>query len=203
MAGDWIKMRHDLQDDPAVISIAAELQIEEFSVIGRLHKWWSWLDRQSETGDAVSVTEKWIDRYVDAKGFAKCLVAAGWLAGKDGEFSIPNFDRHNGKPAKKRALTALRMQKQRDAERDAKRDAESDARGVTRGEYRYIPPKSPKGGLKADKSARKTPPPLTAPQSAFVAFAKSIGIEPRVGESDPDFRQRVIREAESHNREAA
>ena len=33
MAGDWIKMRVDLGDDPAVIQIAASLDISEDEVV--------------------------------------------------------------------------------------------------------------------------------------------------------------------------
>lgn len=203
MAGDWIKMRHDLQDDPAVIAMAATLELDEYAVIGRLHKWWSWLDRQSETGNAVSVTEKWIDRYVGVSGFAQALLSTGWLAGRDGQYDVPNFDRHNGKSAKKRALTAQRVKRLRNADGNADRNAAS----VTREEKRRdIPPKSPSGGLSGDKSPSKParqPPPLNAPQHAFVAYAKSIGIEARVGELDDDFRQRVIRTVAESQRVAA
>lgn len=113
MAGDWIKMRTDLAEDPSVISMAVRLNVNEFCVVGRLHAFWSWLDRQSRDGHATGVTHSWLDRYVQCPGFAEAMVAAGWLTiGNDG-MSIPNFERHNGETAKTRALTTNRKRRSR------------------------------------------------------------------------------------------
>jgi hypothetical protein len=106
-------MRTDLADDPAVIGIAAALDIHEDLVVGKLHRFWSWADAQLRDGNAPSVTEKWIDRYVDLPGFAHAMQNAGWLTVAEGGISIPNFDRHNGKAAKNRALTANRVRNAR------------------------------------------------------------------------------------------
>ena len=46
MAGDWIKMRVDLNEDPAVVGMAIALDTDEHSVVGRLHKLWSWADNR-------------------------------------------------------------------------------------------------------------------------------------------------------------
>ena len=62
MAGDWIPLRADVHEDPAVIAIAAALGMEEYAVVGRLHKLWSWANRQLADGNAACVTDSWIDR---------------------------------------------------------------------------------------------------------------------------------------------
>lgn len=113
MAGDWIKMRNDLAEDPAVIAIAGALDVEEDLVVGKLHRLWSWADRQSRDGHADSVTEKWIDRYVQRDGFARAMLKAGWLSITETGISFPNFDRHNGKSAKTRALATDRQRNAR------------------------------------------------------------------------------------------
>lgn len=113
MAGDWIKMRNDLAEDPAVIGMAAQLGVDEFSVIGRLHVLWAWADRQSRDGHAHGVTTSWIDRKVQRDGFADAMVTVGWLLITDDGISIPNFANHNGESAKTRALGTVRKQKQR------------------------------------------------------------------------------------------
>jgi hypothetical protein len=113
LAGDWIKMRADLAEDPAVIAMAARLGIDEFAVVGRLHAFWSWLDRQSRDGHALGVTHSWLDRHVHCDGFASSLVAVGWLVIDGAGLSIPHFDRHNGETAKARALTRNRKRRQR------------------------------------------------------------------------------------------
>src|ERR1044071_7296978 len=113
MAGDWIKMRDDLAEDPAVIAIAAKTGLDEFGVVGRLQNLWAWADRQSRDGHAAGVTETWVDVRLRCDGFARAMVEVGWLTvGKRG-IDIPNFDRHNGESAKKRALGTSRKAKQR------------------------------------------------------------------------------------------
>lgn len=113
MAGDWIKMRCDLAEDPAVIAMAARLNIEDDAVVGKLHRLWSWADRQSRDGHAAGVTTFWIDRYVHCDGFASAMECVAWLVLDQGGVIFPNFDRHNGKPAKQRALGTVRQQNRR------------------------------------------------------------------------------------------
>lgn len=136
MAGDWIKMRTALADDPAVICMADRLSLDEFSVVGRLHHLWSWADKQSRDGHASGVTGKWIDRYVQCDGFAQALVSVGWLVLGDDGIEFPNFDRHNGETAKARGLAANRKQKQRSGVTPPKEQMSRDQRdnGVTREE---------------------------------------------------------------------
>lgn len=113
MAGDWIKMRSDLAEDPAVIAVAAALDTDEFAIVGRLHHLWSWFDSQSRDGHAAGVTRGWIDRKTQQPGFAAALESVGWLVVDDAGASVPNFDRHNGKTAKARALSTIRKQSSR------------------------------------------------------------------------------------------
>lgn len=113
MAGDWIKMRTALADDPAVIAMADRLGVDEFSVVGRLHHLWSWADSQSRDGHAVGVTVRWLNRYVQCDGFAEALAHVGWLTIDDQGIRFPNFDRHNGESAKARGLAKNRKERQR------------------------------------------------------------------------------------------
>lgn len=103
MAGDWIKMRTDLYDDPAVIGMAASLKTNEFDIVGRLHLLWSWADKHTAYGFVPHITEKWIDKYVEKSGFASQMICVGWLVSDDKGVTFPHFDRHNGKSAKSRA----------------------------------------------------------------------------------------------------
>jgi hypothetical protein len=114
MAGDWIKMRCDLTEDPAVISLSQKLQVGEYAIVGALHKLWSWANKHTSDGNAAGVTELWIDRYIGIARFAQNLVDVGWLALTDAGVQIPNFDRHNSKSAKARAVTAKRVEKIRE-----------------------------------------------------------------------------------------
>jgi hypothetical protein len=113
MAGDWIKMRIDLQDDPAVFVICESTALDEFQVIGRLHKLWSWADKHTANGVTPGVNPKWVDRYVNQPGFAEAMILAGWLS-FDGEvLSFPGFEIHNGKSAKSRCHATIRQRESR------------------------------------------------------------------------------------------
>jgi len=109
MAGDWIKMRVDLADDPAVIKMSNLLQCDEDTVVGKLHRLWSWADRHTIDGITDGVNEAWIDRYVSMKGFAASMVVVQWLIVTDDTIELPNFDRHNGSTAKKREENTIRQ----------------------------------------------------------------------------------------------
>lgn len=106
MANDWIKMRMNLADDPAVIGIAARLKLDRFAVVGRLHTLWSWADEHSADGFLPHITAEVIDAKVDKRGFAAVMAAPGvaWLIISADGVTFPKFDRHNGASAKKRAL---------------------------------------------------------------------------------------------------
>lgn len=108
MAGDWIKMRTNLHEDPAVIALAEILKIEEDEVIGKLHRFWSWADQHLTTGNAPGVTKTWVDRYLRCNGFAQALQLVGWLEDSAGGINLLKFDKHMAQGAKTRALTARR-----------------------------------------------------------------------------------------------
>lgn len=113
MAGDWIKMRTNLDTDPRVIQIAFRLDIPELQVVGCLWKLWAWADAHTLDGNAVSVTDVTLDRFTCVTGFAQALREVGWLEGENGALSFPRFAEHNGKTAKKRATTRDRVNRSR------------------------------------------------------------------------------------------
>ena len=115
MAGDWIKVEHTTPDKPEVVKLAGILGIDQDAVVGKLLRLWIWADQQSVSGNAITVTNSFIDRLVFCPGFAAGLVKVGWLNGREGLLSIPNFDRHNGQSAKNRANTNRRVANSRKA----------------------------------------------------------------------------------------
>ena len=115
MAGDWIKMRTNLDTDPRVIEIATRLGINELHVVGMLWKLWSWADAHTLDGNAIRVTDVTLDRFTLVTGFAEALRKVGWLEGRDGLLTFPRFAEHNGQTAKNRAETKERVAKHRNA----------------------------------------------------------------------------------------
>lgn len=114
MAGDWIKMRHALTYDPAVVEIARVCKLDEFGVVGRLHAVWSWLDQHSENGTDVRISSAFLDRLTACPGFAEAMRTVSWISGRDGALTFPDYTTHNGETAKHRASEAKRKAEQRE-----------------------------------------------------------------------------------------
>lgn len=109
MAGDWIKMRHNLSGDPAVLQLADILHATDIDlIIGKLHRFWSWASENTTDGRLPEVLDRRIDHVVNQQGFAEAMCKVGWLLrGKNG-LKIPKFDRHMSSSAKGRAGDATR-----------------------------------------------------------------------------------------------
>lgn len=123
----WIKLDTSIHTKPEVIQMASMLNLSEFDIVGRLTYLWAWADTHSINGNALGVTETFIDRYLGVSGFAIAMQKVGWLININNTLSIPNFDRHNGKTAKERALTSKRV----DAHRNRKGQICNDASVTT------------------------------------------------------------------------
>jgi hypothetical protein len=93
--------------------MAGRLDLHEDTIVGKLHCLWSWADRHTTDGHAAGVGLNWVDRLVNCAGFAEALVAVGWLVVELHGIEFPNFDRHNGETAKRRAVKTRQKQMSR------------------------------------------------------------------------------------------
>lgn len=109
MAELWIKIEKSTPDKAEVFEIAALLNIDPDEVVGKLVRVWCWVDSNSSNGHIKSVTSVLLDRVTNCVGFSDALKTVGWLE----DNLIPNFDRHLGESAKKRAKDAERKRKSR------------------------------------------------------------------------------------------
>lgn len=109
MSVGWIKVDCNLHDKPEVLELSAILGMPVAHVVGCLVRIWTWFDQHTEDGNAHGVTYMTLDRYAEHAGFAEAMALVGWLGCSGRVLSLPNFDRHNGKSAKKRAVTAERV----------------------------------------------------------------------------------------------
>ena len=129
MAGDWIKIEHATPDKPEVYAMAEMLGIDPDHVVGALLRIWIWADQQLRDCNARGVTKTALDRNAHVTGFGDALIAVGWVEEVDGGLIFVNFDRHNGKTAKTRALNNRRVSEHRKKETQKKRHG--NAAGVT------------------------------------------------------------------------
>jgi hypothetical protein len=181
MAGDWIKVEHATPDKLEVVQMSSILRIDQDAVAGKLVRVWSWADENSVDGAALTVTEAFIDKVARRKGFAAAMREAGWLRGKNGALELPNFQRHNGKSAKKRAVDMERKRRERE---ESPPERDSGPNPVLDPSTKDPPGSVTKSGQKTDKSVTrererditpKVPLPgdeLTAIQALQVAYTR-------------------------------
>ncbi len=111
MSTSWIKVEVTTPQKIEVLTIADLLDIEPHCAFGKLVVLWCWADVNTIDGHANGVTKILIDSVVGLKGFAEAMLdtRVGWLREEDnGMLFFANFDRHNGKGAKKRSVDARR-----------------------------------------------------------------------------------------------
>lgn len=115
-AGHWIKWEKGLLRKPEVAQIAAKLKIDKFQTAARLMQVWEWADDATENGIIEGVTPDMVDDVAGILGMATAMSdvrPSPWLLIDSNGVTIPNFERHNGKSAKKRATKAAVMRSAR------------------------------------------------------------------------------------------
>lgn len=153
MAGDWIKMRADLQTHPKVVRISSAMCTDKLRVIGGLHAVWSLFDAHSLDGSLDGYTVDALDSLIGWPGFSQAMVAVGWLQVSGHSLNLPRFDSHNGKGAKRRATETERKRASRVSAGDPQDDRNVSAsfadKKRTREEKRRedIEPPTPRRGV--------------------------------------------------------
>lgn len=121
MAGDWLKMRIDLQSHPKVVRIMSAMRphdvlssTDKFRVIGGLHAVWSVFDTHSSDGELHGYTPEALDHIIGWHGFSNAMIAVDWLAVTINESLVmPEFSEHNGQSGKRRAEDQKRKREDR------------------------------------------------------------------------------------------
>jgi hypothetical protein len=109
MAGEWIKVRTNLWDDPRVSQLCDITGAAESSIIGGLYWLWAAADEHTETGLMTGLSVSAVDRKTGIKGFGAALVSIAWVEETPEGIQIIRFGEHNGESAKARAQTAKRV----------------------------------------------------------------------------------------------
>jgi hypothetical protein len=159
MAGDWIKVRCDLQTHPKVVRILSAIRRQDvqgvsdkFRVIGGLHAVWTVFDQHSTDGKLTGYTPEIMDHVIGFDGFSQAMIDVGWLE-MDGDETLvmPEFTEHNGKSGKRRAEDQKRKRDARKTSANSPQDDGQDAdKKRTREEKRRsnTPLNPPKGKSK-------------------------------------------------------
>lgn len=142
MAGDWLKIREDLHEDPAVLWMASQLNTRPEHVVGYCVRFWGWVSRNCHAGSVTNVTLASLESVTNLPGFCDMMRKVGWLnydePGGVPTITIPNFDRYLSQGAKQRALAAERQKRSREKRHASVTDSSRSQRdkSVTREEKR-------------------------------------------------------------------
>lgn len=109
MAGEWIKVRTNLWNDPRISQVCDLTNERKATVIGALYWLWASADEHTETGLMPGLSLKGIDRETNIAGFGTALVIIGWVEDTPQGTILVRFNEHNGASAKNRAQTAKRV----------------------------------------------------------------------------------------------
>lgn len=133
MAGDWIKVEHATVDKPEIARIADLLGVRPNEALGLMVSFWVWCDRHARNGVVTHMSRTTLDNVTHTPGFAVCLIDVGWAQIDDetGAITITNHDRHNGNPAKTRALGRDRAVTHRSRESNAEPVTRLDKKKIT------------------------------------------------------------------------
>ncbi len=193
MAGDWIKMRSDLHTHPKVVRISSALHADRLRVIGGLHAVWCLFDAHSEDGSLDGYTLEAIDELIGWAGFATALQSVGWLVLAGDSVSLPRFDEHNGRSAKRRVMETERKRRERVAETSGNVSASDADKKRTREEKIKEEVCS---SLRSEhtQSERSSPGPVS--KTTAICFAMRAAGLPTVNPSHPDLAALIERGAE-------
>lgn len=143
MAGDWIKIRKCLPNDPRIVRMASALKADRFRTLGGVVSAWCLFDEHTDSGQLDGYTPELLEDVVGFPGLAKAMERVGWLEIGDGFLVAPRFEKHNGKTAKRRCQEADRKRSARKADtkrtREEKRIEEDDSKESSMGEVIKLP----------------------------------------------------------------
>ncbi|WP_341973176.1 hypothetical protein [Roseateles sp. PN1] len=130
-------MRADLFTHPKVVRMASALKADGrpdvIRVVGGLMSVWCLFDAHSADGVLEGYTPELIDDHLRWVGFAGAMNAVGWIEQTEcgSSMKLPDFDKHNGQSAKRRAQDSDRKREDRKksaSEADEKRTREEKRR---------------------------------------------------------------------------
>lgn len=124
MAGDFFTVDCDLEDKIEVGRICELTDLDVDVVVGRLVRFWAWVDRHCVEGVFQGGTAKTLCRIIGGDpAFWETVALVGWLRFTEVGIEIPGFERRFSKSAKTRILTARRVANFRARQADVTDDA--------------------------------------------------------------------------------
>jgi hypothetical protein len=109
MAGLWIQWEKGLMRKPEVLRIARALGSTPHHAAACCMLVWEWAEDVTENGIVPGVTAADVSFAAGVAGIGEAMLEAGWLLETGDAVVLPNWERHNSEPSKKRAMKAQYM----------------------------------------------------------------------------------------------
>ena len=123
----WIKIEAQTPDKTEIRHIARRCACTKAEAFLAFFRVYAWLDEQTDDGHVEFFTPEDADEIGDLPGFGAALQEVRWITFGPTGAVVSNWDRHNGKSAKRRCLSYERKLRER------ARQEEADGGGVTQG----------------------------------------------------------------------
>lgn len=102
MAGFWIPWEIGLASKREVLMIAKLLKIDRRIAATMCMEVWAWAQEQSLDGMVMGMSPSDVSSAVSVPGLGEAMTIAGWIVESENMIQFPNWQRFNGKSAKKR-----------------------------------------------------------------------------------------------------
>jgi hypothetical protein len=109
MAGLWVQWEKGLVRKPEVLRIARTLQCTPQHAAACCMMVWEWAEDVTINGIVEGLTATDVSFAAGVAGIGEAMLEAGWLIETGDAVVLPNWDRHNTEPSKKRAIKAQYM----------------------------------------------------------------------------------------------
>jgi hypothetical protein len=110
-------MRKSLPNDGRIVRMMSALNADRFRTLGGVLSVWCLIDEQTEDGILDGYTAQSLDEIIGFPGIAEAMEKVGWLQIYKDYILAPDFDKHNGATAKRRAQESVRKMSARNADK--------------------------------------------------------------------------------------
>lgn len=107
----WIKVETHTPDKTELRHIARRCQCSKAEAFLAFFRLFVWLDEQTEDGQVEFFTAADADEIAGLPGFGEALQEVRWLTFDASGAMVANWERHNGKSAKRRCIEAERKRR--------------------------------------------------------------------------------------------
>jgi len=173
MAGDWIKLRKSVLTHPRLVRTMSALNADRLRTLGGIVSAWCLLDEQTSDGKLDGYTPEILDELVGLPGLARAMEVSGWLVITTNGLEAPDFEKHNGSSAKRRAQESDRKTSARNADKYPQPMQTNCGPEKRREEKSKLPP-TPKGDVEGFDQFWSAYPKRKSRASAVKAWAKAV-----------------------------